>query len=158
YRDGPALFQSEFEVDARGRELFRASHQLQYVIGAGVNGQTYIVNRGGYLFQAPLSYYAKAEEWNLSPGYELNDPGFSRLMLPGCVICHSGRPQARSNGNGSYGDPPFAELAIGCENCHGPGQLHVAERSRGIPRQGPTDSSIVNPGKLPVRLAEEICI
>src|SRR5262249_44448861 len=56
YRDGrPALFQSEFELDSQGKELFRAAHQLQYVIGAGLNGQAYVVNRGGYLFQAPLS-------------------------------------------------------------------------------------------------------
>src|SRR5262249_5432819 len=38
-----------------------------------------------------------------------------------------------------------------CENCHGPGQNHV---SAPVKRNG----SIVNPSKLPARLAEDICM
>jgi hypothetical protein len=59
--------------------------------------------------------------------------------------------------DGLFEDPPFAELAIGCENCHGPGALHVAERTRGAAVTIP-DTSIVNPRRLPARLAEDICM
>jgi hypothetical protein len=51
-------------------------------------------------------------------------------------------------------------LAIGCEACHGPGELHVKEMQ--TPRefslgQNEVDSSIVNPTKLPPQLADDIC-
>ena len=54
---------------------------------------------------------------------------------------------------------PFAELAIGCENCHGPGALHAAKRARpGSAVPGQPDRTIVNPASLPPRLAEDICM
>src|SRR5262249_40110385 len=58
-------------------------------------------------------------------------------------------PQPVPERPGLYRDPPFRELAIGCENCHGPGELHVARLGKG---------AIVNPAKLPSRLAEDICM
>jgi hypothetical protein len=55
-----------------------------------------------------------------------------------------------------YSNPEFAESSVGCENCHGPAQIHVQERTRG---QGKSpDTSIVNPARLPSRLAEDICM
>jgi len=55
-------------------------------------------------------------EWDLSPGYEFADYGFNRPMAAGCVVCHSGRPRLARDRNGVYLDPPFQEMAIGCEN------------------------------------------
>ena len=45
------------------------------------------------------------------------------------------------------------ELAIGCENCHGPGQSHVAAAQMGSPL-----GSITNPAKLSSWLADNICM
>jgi hypothetical protein len=50
------------------------------------------------------------------------------------------------------------ELAISCENCHGPGELHVNERLAGKPARGTIDRSIVNPAKLSSWLADNICM
>lgn len=158
FRQGSNLYQSQYELDSTGQEMFRSSHKLEYVIGSGSNGQSYVVRRGNSLFQAPLSYYAKAAKWDLSPGFELQDAAFNRPIEAGCVVCHSGRANFIRGRSGSYGEPEFHELAIGCENCHGPGQLHITDRAKGVavPKSG--DASIVNPSRLPSWLADNICM
>ncbi len=158
FRQESELFQSQFELDESGQEIFRSTHKLEYVIGSGANGQSYVVRRQEALFQAPLSYYSKPEKWDVSPGFESQDAAFNRPILAGCVVCHSGRANAIHNRSAVYGEPAFHELAIGCENCHGPGQLHITERSRGVPVSKSGDSSIVNPSRLPSRLADNICM
>src|SRR5262249_8343825 len=71
--------------------------------------------------------------------------------------CHSGLPQPVHDRVGLYKNPPVRELGIGCENCHGPGGLHVAERRKAAPVKG-IDRTIVNPGRLPAWLADKICM
>jgi hypothetical protein len=147
-KDG-ALFQSEYETAADGKEVFRDTRKIDWLMGAGANGIAGIVQRDDYLFEAPLSYYANIHGWALSPGYQFADYGFTRPLLPECIVCHSGRPQPVAEGNGRFREPPFRELAIGCENCHGPGSAHV---------ENPTRSTIVNPARLARRLADDVCM
>jgi hypothetical protein len=146
FRDDTGWHQSETEPN-----VFVDEHKLDYVVGSGANGLSFIVQRGNHLFQAPLSFYSKVGKWDLSPGYQYGDYGFGRPIAEQCVLCHSGRPQPVEGRTGEYLEPPFQELAIGCENCHGPGEFHVKEPGR---RPG----SIVNPAKLAPRLAENICM
>ena len=155
FRDNE-LYQTEFENAPDGKEIFHDTHKVEWVIGSGANGFGGIVRRGSYLFEAPLSFYAKTNGWAVSPGYEFADYGFSRPVLAGCIVCHSGRPQPIADGNGLFRDPPFVELAIGCENCHGPGEAHVVEMQID-PSQG-SGHSIVNPAKLTPWLADNICM
>lgn len=141
--------QSEYEIASDGHEVFRETEKVEWLIGAGENGIGAIVKRGDYLFEAPLSYYKNTNAWALSPGFEYADYGFSRPILPGCISCHSGRPQPAPAGNGHFQQQAFAELAIGCENCHGPGEAHIAAAS---------PETIVNPAKLSGWLADNICL
>jgi tetratricopeptide (TPR) repeat protein len=145
YHDESGWHQSESEAG-----VFTDDHPLTYVIGSGANGLSFAVQRDHYLFQAPLSFYSKTGKWDLSPGYQLADLGFSRPIAAECALCHSGGPQVIEKLNGEYREPPFRELAIGCENCHGPGGSHVLH-----PKQ---PGLMVNPAKMPARLAEEICL
>jgi Tetratricopeptide repeat len=145
FRDQSGWHQSESEPN-----VFLDEHTLDYTVGSGANGLSFLVRRGNRLFQAPLSYYSRAGKWDLSPGYEHGDYGFSRSTPEGCIYCHSGRAQPIPDRPGAYRDPPFEELAIGCENCHGPGEAHTRNPTR--------NGSIVNPAKLTPRLAENICM
>jgi tetratricopeptide repeat protein/doubled CXXCH motif protein/cytochrome c554/c'-like protein len=151
------LFQAEIGKDSDGKEVFRDSHKIDWIIGSGANGFGAIFRREHYLFEAPLSFYSKTNSWALSPGYEFANYGFSRPILPGCIACHSGQPQAVPGGNGLFREPPFEELAVGCENCHGPGEAHVSEMT--ISERGSRGSrTIVNPGKLSLWSADNICM
>jgi hypothetical protein len=152
------LYQSEYQSGPDGQEVFRDTHELAWIVGAGDNGYGGLVRRGDYLFQAPLSFYSKPARWELSPGYELGNYGFNRPILPACIACHSGRPNAIPDGNGRFGDPPFSELAINCENCHGPGLSHVIAAQMGLDAHEGHDSSIVNPALLAPALADNICM
>jgi hypothetical protein len=157
-REGEHLYQSEYALDPSGKIVFKTSHKLEYAVGSGVNGISYIVRRGDYLFQAPLAFYSRTKTWGLSPGYESGNYGFSRPIHAACISCHSGRARPVGNSEGMYANPPFEELAIGCENCHGPGSLHVSERSKPGSRSASSGRTIVNPAKLSARLAEDICM
>src|SRR5580692_10563865 len=147
------LYQSEYETNAGGNDVFRETRKLEWIIGSGANGSGAIVRQDDYLFEAPLSFYTKPNRWALSPGYEFGDYGFNRPVLPACISCHSGEPRPVLDGNGRFQEPPFVELAIGCENCHGPGFSHIAAAHMG----DPTDS-IANPAKLSPWLADNICM
>jgi len=157
FAQGGKLYQSEYESGSNGQDVFRDTQQLEWIIGAGANGFGGVTRRDNYLYQAPLSFYSKPQRWGPSPGYEFADLGFNRPILPGCIVCHSGRPQLASGGSGSFQDPPFAELAIGCENCHGPGLAHVATMQLNPGYEG-HDPSIVNPARLSPALADNICM
>jgi hypothetical protein len=147
------LYQNEYETTADGKDAFRETRKLEWIIGSGANGSGAIVKRDGYLFEAPLSFYAKPHRWALSPGFEFGDYGFNRPILPGCIVCHSGQPLPILQGNGSFQEPPFRELPIGCENCHGPGQSHVAAAQMDF-----SPGSIMNPANLSPWLADNICM
>jgi tetratricopeptide (TPR) repeat protein len=152
------VHQSEYEIDDKGHEVFRHTEELAYVIGTGANGATPIVRRGNYFFEAPLSYYSATKSWDLSPNFDVRDLGFSLPMTSDCVGCHSGRIQPVRNRDALYEDPAVLETAIGCEKCHGPGELHVAERQMDAPIPSGPDTSIVNPAKLSPWLADNICM
>ncbi|HTF64681.1 MAG TPA: hypothetical protein VK638_18530, partial [Edaphobacter sp.] len=159
------LYQSESATGADGKESFRTAHELEWIIGAGVNGFGVILQEDHHLFQAPLSFYSKTVSWEPSPGYEFTDLGFNRPITPGCISCHSGRPNAVPGSNGEFESIPFSELAIGCERCHGPGAAHVqAMLGANVPKAkngvaaNVFDNRIVNPARLTPYLADNICM
>lgn len=154
-RDG-ILYESEYLRAPDATEVFRDTRPIRWLIGAGINGYGPVVEEQKYLFQAPVSYYSKTSSWGSSPGYETLDLGFNRPILEGCIFCHSGRANPTPGTNGKYQDPPFAEVSIGCEKCHGPGQDHI--RAMNNPAGKATRMQIVNPAKLTPNLADNICM
>ncbi len=161
YSQDGKLWQSEFQTApgavSPGKEIFRSTHEIRWIVGTGENGYGGLLTRGGYLFQAPLSFYTQAGKWQLSPGYEHGDYGFNRIIQPGCIYCHSGRAQPIAGYSGKYADPPFSHVSIGCENCHGPGSAHITAMDLGKREKG-DDSTIVNPAHLTRELSDDICM
>ena len=151
------LYQTEYQIASDGKEIFRSTHEMGWIIGTGENGFGALLRRGDYLFQAPLSYYTRASEWNLSPGYQNGDYGFNRIILPGCIYCHSGRPQPVAGFAGKYDSTVLTQTSVGCENCHGPGAAHIDAMRSGKLGRGP-DATIVNPARLSGQLADDICM
>lgn len=155
YSQAGKLYESESEGEP-GSELFRNTQQIQWIIGAGANGYSALAQRGDYLFEAPLSYYSSLKRWQISPGYEKQDIGFNRPVLAGCISCHSGRPNPATEDTGKFDPLPFSQLAIGCENCHGPGAAHIRAMSPG--GSAPHGPRIVNPSRLSADLENDICM
>lgn len=152
------LYQTHYALDRAGKEIFHETFKIAYAVGSGDNGFGFLVRRDNYLFEAPLSYYTKTRRWSFSPGYEIHNYAFTRPVVEECIGCHSGRPQPVPGSVALYRDPPFTELAVGCENCHGPGEIHVRERQTGHRPAGKIDTSIVNPAHLNGWLADNICM
>jgi hypothetical protein len=156
-RDG-RLYEAESQAGKNGTDTFDDTHEVSWIIGAGANGIGTVIRERNYLFQGPLSFYSRAGSWGLSPGYEFGDYGFNRPILAGCIGCHAGRPRPVPATNGRYEDPAFSQLAIGCENCHGPGSEHVALMSGGKSISKSGHLAIVNPARLSSDLANDICM
>ncbi|MGD0157814.1 MAG: hypothetical protein ABSB50_17115 [Terracidiphilus sp.] len=163
FRENGEYYMSEFDPGPNGTELSKETERIAFALGEPMVGVGYGIRRGNYLFEAPLSYYAGSQDthaqgWALSPGYQKDPLGFSRPLLGSCMYCHVGRPLVIDDSNNLYKNPPFGELTIGCENCHGPGGLHVDEQLKHVPISGKIDTSIVNPVHLSPRLADDTCM
>lgn len=125
-------------------------------IGSGTRGRTYVSVAGGVAWQSPVSWYTKDGRWDLSPGHEMEDGG-RRAITPGCLFCHTDRVDPVPGAMNRYREPLFpVQTAIGCERCHGPGEVHVADRLAGR-EPGGVDHAIVNPKHLPPDLRTDVC-
>ena len=123
YQQGGELYQSVTELDKHGHRLYSQAHKLDYVSGGERTGYSYLYRVGGWMFQAPLSFYAPSKTWELSPGYPADDPGFTRVMTTGCLVCHNGQPDPV---RGRDGDVQGSAVPV-WRNCH---------RLRGVPWAG----------------------
>ena len=160
-RDGK-IIQEASERDAEGHTIFSETHDIAYSVGAGDLGISYLVTKGDSLFVAPISYYTRIEGWDLTPGYaDGTFHGFTRRVPDLCVDCHTGWPQPVPGSQTRFLQPPFRFLTIGCERCHGPGEIHVAERTQdamsGAYQPESNDFSIVNPRKLSPEVRDDVC-
>ena len=59
FRQGTDIYQSEYALDSEGQERYKQTEKIAYVMGAGSEGMAYIVQKGNYLFEAPLSFYTR---------------------------------------------------------------------------------------------------
>jgi tetratricopeptide (TPR) repeat protein len=147
------IFHQETRRDHSGRILARNEAEVQYVLGSGSQGIGYLIERDGSLFQSPISWYVRQRRWNLSPGYEKQNPHFDRPVVPTCLYCHANRVEPVPGTINQYERPIFRGHTIGCERCHGPGELHVQRPTMVDGR----DITIVNPAGLEPSLREAVC-
>jgi tetratricopeptide (TPR) repeat protein len=127
----------------------RGERELLYFIGSGRKGRTYLFSVDGYLFEAPINWYAQEERWNMTPAYieapeiPMNLPSFAS-----CLNCHTSSLQPHISGTRNrYTGAPFLHDGITCERCHGAPNGHVSAKD-----------PIVNPAKLPAERRDGICM
>jgi predicted CXXCH cytochrome family protein len=136
-----------------GRPAAGQEWEVSYVIGSGTRGYSYVADWDGYLFQTPISWYAQRQAWGLSPGFSppvLN----GRAIIADCLFCHANRANHVEGLVNRYTRPAFEGHAIGCQRCHGPGELHAAGPGAGADG---TDPTIVNPKHLAPNLRSAVC-
>lgn len=159
------LLDRRFEVDRQGKSLWHrqaagadsgkpvaeVSLEARWAVGSGAKGYSYLFERGGYLFQTPISWFTQQQRWDLSPGF--GPTVFTgRLVGASCLFCHVDRVQEHPQQPNRFVPPaegtPIALHAIGCERCHGAGERHIASADRW---------DIVNPARLPPPLRDSVC-
>ena len=52
-----------------GRVVARNEAEVKFVLGSGNQGASFLIDRDGFLFQSPISWYARPGRWDLSSGY-----------------------------------------------------------------------------------------
>ena len=78
---------------------------------------------------------------------------FDRPIDHDCLFCHSNRSEPVDLTANRYKEPVFLGHAIGCERCHGPGELHARRQEL----SGGRDLTIVNPRHLDPVLRGNVC-
>ncbi|MDX1739770.1 MAG: multiheme c-type cytochrome, partial [Rhodothermales bacterium] len=148
-----ALYQEEYQ-ETPGDPANVLRRRMDFVVGSGTAARTYLTENNGRLYQLPLTWYTQKERWDFSPGYRVQNHRFSRLVPDRCMACHNGYPEPVPFVEGKYGEVPNG---IGCERCHGPGELHVAERQEIPELDAEIDDSIVNSAHLELDLRLDVC-
>ena len=147
-----AASQVRYDIDANGlvrlsKGATRDQRQLDYYIGSGAAGRSFGYVRDGFLFEAPVTWYAQTGAWDVSPGYASDSASrWSRPIEPSCLFCHASQTRWRAGTLNAYADPAFDQNGVACERCHGPGSLHIAGKAR-----------MVNPARLPPERRDAVC-
>ncbi len=140
--------QAWLSFDRSGDPSVSGRRRLLYYIGSGRRGKTYLFETDGFLFESPVNWYADAQVWDMTPGYQ--DTRAIPLNLPAytsCLHCHVSGMQPPVKGTANrYPEPAFTQNGVVCEGCHGPGAAHVK------------GGAIVNPAKLMPARRDEVCM
>jgi hypothetical protein len=130
---GPYLYRiSSSQLGSRlvvssGKQSVTAS--IAWIFGAGVHGQTYILDHDGAFYESQLSSFAALSGLDLTPGHAPVDAGNlkhalgEQLSTPAaarCFACHTTYSTTNSKFDASRAVP-----GIHCEQCHGPGLQHI---------------------------------
>ncbi|NNE70070.1 MAG: hypothetical protein HKN29_06860, partial [Rhodothermales bacterium] len=153
-RRGAGVVQVEELVDGAGRVIHTLAREMKYVMGSGTAARTYFDESKGFLHQLPLTWYTQEGRWDFSPGYQVANKRFDRTVPERCMACHNDYTPSEPFSGGKFSEIPEG---IGCERCHGPGALHVAERLAVPEPLSEIDSTIVNPAHLSLDRRLDVC-
>ena len=129
------------------KDALTAAKPLAYAIGSGTRAFSYLLQDDGFLYEAPVAYYAANHSWGLAPGYNAYSyPYLTRPIVPGCLTCHASGVQVAPPALNRYASPAFLEGGVACERCHGDGARHVAKMKSGDRTGAP---EILQPADLP---------
>jgi hypothetical protein len=153
YKLGPYLYQAGRTGDAANYSVSDPTNSyastLQWAFGIRM-GQSFLFERNGGIFMAPLTYYPEVERWDFTVDEphsvpESFDKALGRRLMDsevrGCFNCHN-----TAATTGDRFDPQHSTPGVMCEACHGPGADHVSAVKSGLAEQGMT--MILNPRHL----------
>ncbi|MEM7656351.1 MAG: tetratricopeptide repeat protein [Bacteroidota bacterium] len=153
--ENESLYIEEFRLQGTDT-VFSRKESVDYIVGSGHQTRSYLLERNGYLYEHPITWYVNKEIWDLSPGYDQNNSRFSREIGQECLSCHTGHIDPIPQSKNRYRK---ISLGIDCEKCHGPGAVHVArmQAGEGVDVEEEIDYSIVNPAKLSIQAQFDVC-
>src|SRR5579871_4115498 len=137
-------------LDADGKPILEYGSEVQFALGSGTRGYSYVSEKDGYLFQTAISWYSQKQIWDISPGFDLQQVT-ERPITSDCMYCHANRTNPVPHFENRYAKPIFSGHAIGCERCHGPGEQHIRS-SAAFDIVNPSRKRLSNP-----RLRDDVC-
>lgn len=155
FHRGEELFVMEYRLDGRDT-VHKRIEQIDYIVGSGHHTNSHMMDVNGYVYQVPVTYYTQDGRWDLAPGFSEKNTRFNRAIALECMTCHNARPGFVMHSENKFTRIP---LGIDCEQCHGPGALHVEWMNTGrlVDTTKAIDYSIVNPRRLPPEQQYMIC-
>ncbi len=115
--------------------------EIEWAIGTQWR-QRYLVRKDGILYVAPIQYNVDTGEW-----MDYHEEAWDSLpFIQKCGGCHATGVDLEKG--------TFVEPTVGCEACHGKGSWHAALPKTAVFEKRQT---IVNPAKLTVGIAVQIC-
>lgn len=147
YWQNDSLLVTEFRLDGIDT-IYKRTEHIKYIIGSGHHTNSHIYEKNGYLYQAPITFYTQDKIWDFAPGFSDGyNNRFDRFIGQECMTCHNSFCDQPEGAENKY---DWVASGIGCERCHGPGEVHVKLKTQGevIDTSKYVDYSIVNPGKL----------
>ena len=151
YKLFPRDKQAMLSFESAHNPQINSERQLDYFLGSGHLGITYLYSMHGYLFESPVAYYSATQSYDMKPGLEALTAFPPALpMQAGCMRCHMSAVQPSDAGTlHHYQGLPFLHSGITCEACHGDTQQHVASGGK---------APVVNPQKLDAVRRDSVCI
>jgi hypothetical protein len=135
------------------------SSKIVWIFGAGVHGQTYLLENGGVFYESQVSTFSSTGRMDLTPGHtqaeadSLQHALGERLTVSDATKCFGCHTTASSSS--SKFDVTSAQPGVHCEACHGPGVDHI-----GAVRNGQIDrarQAILNPAHLTPADSVDFC-
>ncbi len=132
-------------------ETFSGKRRLEYFLGSGHLGVTYMYVTNGYLLESPIAYYSNLNTYDMKPGLEhLQGMAPALPMSSQCMRCHMSGVQTADKGTANHFQGlPFLNGGIICESCHGDTRNHVLQAGA---------APVVNPAKLDADRRDSVCI
>jgi Flp pilus assembly protein TadD len=127
------------------------SQKLDYFLGSGHLGITYLYTINGYLLESPVAFYAQSQAYDMKPGLaDLRTLPSALPMTRGCMRCHMSGVQREDPGTRNHFQGlPFLHGGITCESCHGDTNAHVVSSGK---------APVINPVKLDPERRDSVCI
>jgi len=135
----------EFEIGG-----LHGRRRLEYYIGSGNRGRTYLYNTDHYWFEVPINWHTAYGSYDMRPGYQNSiEAPFDLPVVSRCLHCHTSDVQLEIPGTRNrFASLPFLHTGITCETCHGDSLKHVASNGK---------EKIINPAKLDPLRRDSIC-
>ena len=125
-----------------------STQAMDWVLGAGVLGRTFLYQQAGRWYQSAVTFYTERSTLDVTTGLT-PDPHTSGATLGDaltagdaarCFACHAVHASTPAGLN-----PQHAEAGVGCEACHGPALRHVQAAGGAA---ATVRSGVFNPAKL----------
>ena len=135
-----------FFVEAMAAGGTRTTYEVRYTFGHEPLQQYLLALPDGRLQAFDIAWDTAGGRWfSLQPGDRLNPPPGDRLHWSGgfynwnstCGFCHSTGLNKGYDLQADRFDTTWADITVGCQACHGPGQRHVDWAKRGADQSQP---------------------